>query len=615
MVFAPRESAEDIGWGSRHHHRIESSCTVTEQKPSIIHKDLTKNSTSIVSNETRKQRKLTRENRTQLKKKLKLQGSEKSQKAPNEKETDVSYDHYGTFPQTCPSSAEESFQIGINVVSKTDGDSDVQVPTSIVTFEPSDRSSQIAIIGRAKIAAIEGSIQIFGYTLTSASQKTLMVDSPSWMSSLCISNFSDDRGQYAKIKVMSMEREMSYQLLPMKQVRSPVVIDERWDTTAKRIIEDLNTDIPNLKEGRKRRSNRILVSGAKNVGKSTFVKFICNKILSNSKASGVSSVAILDCDVGQPEFSPPSLLSLTVLTQPLLCPSHAHMVCGDSSTSYATAEKHHSAFYYGSNSPKMNPISFSHAVKELMNDYITMCGKSDQNIPLIINTDGWVKGMGFEILSSTIDIVNPGHIVQILGSTKAKFFDLTSHASLERTIHVVFSHSMSRKEDVSLATTNDSPPTGTQEKHKDSKLLRNLRLCVYFLGGYNSFIETGASFEQCGIVDDDCNIAMKLARMKPYAISFDAISCVVMDEDGNSSICLPTTEEDVDYIYDVFNGSIVGLCSNMDKCKNLHRSIGLGIVRSIDRSRRLFLHFDATFSTKFAKSSHKYSSWSKSITF
>lgn len=46
-------------------------------------------------------------------------------------------------------------------------------------------------------------------------------------------------------------------------------------------------------------------------------------------------------------------------------------------------------------------------------------------LPLIINSDGWMKGLGYEVLSTIVEsIVRPGHVVQILGGTKAKSFNL-----------------------------------------------------------------------------------------------------------------------------------------------------------------------------------------------
>lgn len=109
-----------------------------------------------------------------------------------------------------------------------------------------------------------------------------------------------------------------------------------------------------------------------------------------------------------------------------------------------------------------------------MNDYHTLCKNTNEDIPLIVNTNGWVKGMGFEILSTVIDVVNPGHIAQIIGSTKAKLFDLSLHYVTNQAIHVLSSHSISKKElknediscssPLSCVTSSTSLQTIEQEK-------------------------------------------------------------------------------------------------------------------------------------------------------
>jgi hypothetical protein len=62
-------------------------------------------------------------------------------------------------------------------------------------------------------------------------------------------------------------------------------------------------------------------------------------------------------------------------------------------------------------------------------EFIASRGWEYSQTPLIVNADGWVKCLGYEILSAIIEISNPDHIVQILGNTKAKSFDLTSFHS------------------------------------------------------------------------------------------------------------------------------------------------------------------------------------------
>lgn len=582
MVFAPRESVEKIGRGSTQVSDKEISSNGTE-KPCL----------DDVSTKKVSKRKHFPE--TSQKKKY-CEG--KKSNGDREETKDLNKSYYGPGGLFLSS----GFIQGVNVKTIDDGN----VPYSIVTFEPATDSSTVFIIGRAKVFAMEGDVEILGFTLTSASKKTVIVDSPTWSSSLSISSLKkDDKSISAKIKVISMRKEnLSFQLLPKKQVQSPMIFDERWNTAANNILNEVSAEKLSKEQlGR----NRILICGAKNVGKSTFAKYLCNRILSTNE---FETVALLDCDVGQPELSPPGLLSLSILTKPLISPPHVHMICGneiniDENDQYAAAGHHESAIYYGGTTSKMNPISYIEALKELMNDYDAFCKNTPGCTPLIVNTNGWVKGMGFEILSSAIDVVNPGHIAQIVGSARAKFFKLTSHIAPNRAIHIIAAQSISKKEQIqedllrspplSRVTSTASLQTMEQETKFDTKdisvspsLLRNVRMCVYFVGGYRSFLETGATFQKTGIVDDSCGLGLKLARMKPYIVPFDAVTCVLIDEDGNNNVYSSQRIGDIDHIYDVFNGSVVGLCKDAGLSSNLHSCIGLGIVRSIDTIKRLY---------------------------
>ncbi|MED6202493.1 hypothetical protein PIB30_106182, partial [Stylosanthes scabra] len=56
----------------------------------------------------------------------------------------------------------------------------------------------------------------------------------------------------------------------------------------------------------------VVVCGAKNCGKTTFSRNLMNVMLQNDTCS-YAKVAYLDTDVGQPEFTPPGFLSLTIV--------------------------------------------------------------------------------------------------------------------------------------------------------------------------------------------------------------------------------------------------------------------------------------------------------------
>jgi polynucleotide 5'-hydroxyl-kinase GRC3/NOL9 len=66
-----------------------------------------------------------------------------------------------------------------------------------------------------------------------------------------------------------------------------------------------------------RQQPRLLVAGGKGVGKSTFVRWMANRLLASSTTT-YAQVIYLDLDPGQREFGLPGYVSLTVLDSPLL---------------------------------------------------------------------------------------------------------------------------------------------------------------------------------------------------------------------------------------------------------------------------------------------------------
>jgi hypothetical protein len=115
--------------------------------------------------------------------------------------------------------------------------------------------------------------------------------------------------------------------------------------------------------------------------------------------------------------------------------------------------------------------------------------------------------------------------------------------------------------------------------------------------------EMGVTLNQGGILDPENKIALHLAAAKPYAVPFDSVRYFLPGQDWKN-------EEDPDQslILDALNGSVVGLCHSKQNRTNsdqpaatqkvdadseesadtLLPCFGIGIVRSIDRVRRLF---------------------------
>lgn len=525
-------------------------------------------------------------------------------------------------------------------------------------------ASEVAIIGRADMTVIKGAVEVMGHTITAASAAAMRLDSPAhWMSALVIrnstcgcNNESSENSAAATVTVTEVHLQsvvvsgrsgfddtdgaadveatplqlLSFEVVPTNMPRSVVTIPQSWKSACDNICESwrryVTADFDDewcTPDGQSvfATAPRVLVCGAKNQGKSTAVRYIVNRLLSEQHCNNVT---VLDCDVGQPELSPPGMLTLTNVRKPLLSPPYVHMVCGNNPE--ACAASHENAYFFGNITSKSNPMEYTAAISNLMYTYENMddeeFGENDDlsrnqfHSPLVINTDGWIKGMGFELLTAVIDRVGPHHILQIQGSSRSKIFDLSSVVAPGRRIYNVEtaccvdtlqylqtpsrgntplpSRSASVNDMTALNPTETPIPrlnstinvdTSTISKLSSSDL-RRLRLCAYFLGGSVEFQRTQAEVKESGIIDRRRLIARTLASAKPYMVPFKAVHCHMVE--GNF---------DFEMMLAAMNGCVVGLCSLPEDWDghdqpnfSLPNSscVGLGIIRSIDRKREIF---------------------------
>ena len=209
-------------------------------------------------------------------------------------------------------------------------------------------------------------------------------------------------------------------------------------------MEDYEEDV---KEKKNQQRHACMITGAKGTGKSTLLRYMTNRLLSlrnnsNYNGSKIGGVAILDTDVGQPELAPPGLLRLAIVRSPLLRPPYWNLVDGGTEREEAKDDIDEnndddddddgdgnveviSSVFFGAVTSKVDPTRYINAVQMLMEKYETeVVQTSPDPIPLLINMDGWVKGMGYQILTTLIDIIRPTHLIQILGETKGQILSL-----------------------------------------------------------------------------------------------------------------------------------------------------------------------------------------------
>ncbi|KAH7864996.1 hypothetical protein Vadar_000927 [Vaccinium darrowii] len=320
---------------------------------------------------------------------------------------------------------------------------------------------------------------------------------------------------------------------------SPTIfIPEEWSEAAESIAYDSITSPPPIS----------LICGAKNSGKTTFSRHLLNILLQRYKR-----VAYLDTDVGQTEFTAPGCLSLTVvdkITPDLTIPC------------LKTPER---CFFYGDISSKRDPTAYSKFIFALYDYYWKVYCKSDLSegpgntgVPLIVNTPGWVKGIGYDLLVDMLKYISPTHVVKICISAESKnlpagaFWLDEGQDATGMLIEVNSARQDYLKRSVLV--------------HKDARLLRDLRIMAYFRQCFSSDLSITTIKE----------LAYALAAHPPYEIPMSSIKI------KHLHCQVPNTE-----VFYSLNATIVGLAVSSEDSEHLPHCVGLGLVRSIDTFKRV----------------------------
>lgn len=422
-------------------------------------------------------------------------------------------------------------------------------------------------------------------------------------------------------------------------VPRPTVIPNAWEEAVDQVLQDYQKQSKSCTN--KETTNelvdplqfRVAVVGGKGVGKSTFLRYLINRWMSILESQALTKdgkndensnhdnnhpplLAVLDADSGQPlDGGPPGILSYSRYSRPLL--SHSYAGTTESQTRHL-----YESLFYGSNTSQVDPTRYMQAVEQLarhheQDDHPVDDGfdnddshgsNGSTNMPLCINMDGWIKGLGEQVLQALLTKLRPTHIICIVGDSKSQQLDVTSllqtpdaseqeSTSSLPTIHNIYSYSSVHHAPTIQGTVEtslngdgqDAPtlqviPTPSALSIAASSL-RALRLCLYFVPQLTYWGDR-VNFVQDGLDDPTCLIAHTLASDCPYAVSMDAVTwgTAVTPEITND---LPSPES----FLQAMNGSIVGLCyRSHDNHREPHLlpCKGLGIVRSIDIRKRMF---------------------------
>ncbi|XP_076921310.1 polynucleotide 5'-hydroxyl-kinase NOL9-like [Bidens hawaiensis] len=181
---------------------------------------------------------------------------------------------------------------------------------------------------------------------------------------------------------------MAVNLPPENTNNNNQLVPLEWDEAANAIAYDSVTSPAPI----------CVVCGPPKSGKSTFSRHLLNVLIGRYRR-----VAYMDTDVGQAEFTTSGCLSLTVISEET--PDLA-MPC------LRTPER---CYFFGDTTQRTNPKTYLAYIHALYDYYLEKYQQADAKIgvPLVINTPGWVKGMGLDLLVDMLKHIAPTQVVKI----------------------------------------------------------------------------------------------------------------------------------------------------------------------------------------------------------
>ncbi|KAL0920891.1 hypothetical protein M5K25_007907 [Dendrobium thyrsiflorum] len=166
------------------------------------------------------------------------------------------------------------------------------------------------------------------------------------------------------------------------------LISPSWEAAADNIAYDSTSFPPPI----------TFICGPANSGKSTFSRLLLNTLLNRYKR-----VAYLDTDVGQPEFGITGCVSLHIIDKqtPGMCVFFGHV-----------SAKKEAKTYFSSIIFLYDYFRREFYQKDEIDNPCKIL------LPLIINTSGWVKGTGYDVLVAMLQHTSPTHVVKVRVSSE-----------------------------------------------------------------------------------------------------------------------------------------------------------------------------------------------------
>ena len=199
-----------------------------------------------------------------------------------------------------------------------------------------------------------------------------------------------------------------------------------------------------------------------------------------------------------------------------------------------------------------------HVIREFFKKLDTFMNQRDINAPIIVNTMGWITGLGFEMLQFTLQLVKPSHVISLTNPPTSEADDFLSVAFYSKCRVDYTVKPITSQVDVAYV----APIAGSLGRPVFSPPdLRNILYTTYFHGKITSTVLDGFD-------------TTLLTTMRPFSVKWTDISVIVCGK-----------KYDRDVLPAMLNGSVVGLASEKS---SLSQSYGLGLIRAVDPVKQLY---------------------------
>ncbi|KRX15850.1 Polynucleotide 5'-hydroxyl-kinase NOL9, partial [Trichinella nelsoni] len=276
----------------------------------------------------------------------------------------------------------------------------------------------------------------------------------------------------------------------------------------------------------------ILFCGHIGSGKSTRMRYFANRLLSLKVKT-----YLLDLDLGQSEMTLPGCISLTKLDEPLYGVNLKRM------------NKCEICYFYGEISPSNRPEIYLQLISKLYEEYV----KITKYGVLLINCNGWISGLGLDILLRIVDSLKPNEIF---------FFENCNIQMDEAAASRVARVALEERREIRFVRTSHLRVLQALDK----KLLRSHYICNYFAHNYKEWASGVVGL--CHLNDHNaedpceqhyCNDASLPAVAPPGAVplclGFGIVSYVDTD-DQTIHLRTPLSSEQLDKVNFIICGEL-----------------------------------------------------------